>query len=196
MELSVAMIKSLAEPDPDNASANEVYDTLVVLSESVSDGGIDKIPAPNYGAIMGGIQALHLTYQSLREVRDYQTPKGLRHFATFLIVTTPVLLAPFWASFCGPEGEDGLWDDWNGPYGCFPGYFMAALYVIITFSLLRVQEALEDPFDGTGEDDIQWKVFARNLEAIHLHGLNGSELRAQAKASESAGYQAADAKKD
>ena len=42
--------------------------------------GIDKIPAPNYGAIMGGIQALHLTYQSLREVRDYQTPKVIVSF--------------------------------------------------------------------------------------------------------------------
>jgi hypothetical protein len=29
-------------------------------------------------------------------------------------------------------------------------YFIAIVYVIITFSLLRVQEALEDPFDGMG----------------------------------------------
>ena len=40
-------------------------------------------------------------------------------------------------------GEDGHWDAGNSPYGCFAGFFMAFLYVTITFSLLRVQEALE-----------------------------------------------------
>ena len=35
-------------------------------------------------------------------------------------------------------------------YGCIAAYFIAVVYVIITFSLLRVQEALEDPFDGMG----------------------------------------------
>jgi hypothetical protein len=54
---------------------------------------------------------------------------------------------------------------------------MAILYVIITFSLLRIQEALEDPFDGMGEDDIQWQIFARDLEDVDLYGANGVELR-------------------
>jgi len=166
----------------------------VELHEIVSTG-IDKVPPPMFNSLMSGVQGLHGHYQSLREVRDYATPKGLRHFAVFLIVTTPVLLAPFWMSFCSGSPKEGEeWEDGNTPYGCFAGYFMAFLYVVITFCLLRVQEALEDPFDGTGEDDIQWNCFARNLDAINKHGSNGKELRKTPDDTEA--YQAADAKKD
>jgi len=94
--------------------------------------------------------------EGVRETRDNETPKGLRKFAIFLIVTTPVMLAPFWSNFCksASDGhkqvlEDGTVVDPHH-YGCIAAYFIAVVYVIITFSLLRVQEALEDPFDGMG----------------------------------------------
>ena len=94
--------------------------------------------------------------EGVRETRDNQTPKGLRKFAIFLIVTTPIMLAPFWMNFCksATDGhkvvlEDGTVIDPH-KYGCIAAYFIAVMYVLITFSLLRVQEALEDPFDGMG----------------------------------------------
>ena len=59
------------------------------------------------------------------------------------------------------ELNDDEYAGMHHPYGCVAGYFIAILYVIITFSLLRVQESLEDPFDGVGEDDIKWQIFAK-----------------------------------
>jgi hypothetical protein len=146
--------------------------------------------------------------EGVREVRDNETPKGLRKFAIFLICLTPIMLAPYWSHFCasanggavdtvytvtsdgtvvpmavgGDVGEDGA--EVAAPmahaYGCIAGYFIAVLYVVITFSLLRVQEALEDPFDGVGEDDIQWQNFARHLDEMDLYAENGVELRKEA----------------
>jgi len=44
---------------------------------------------------------MQLDLEIMREVRDYETPKGLRHVSIFLICTLPIiLLAPFWLSFC------------------------------------------------------------------------------------------------
>jgi len=42
-------------------------------------------------------------------------------------------------------GDDSGWHPQleQHPHGCFAGYFTAAIFVMITFSLLRVQEALE-----------------------------------------------------
>ena len=115
----------------------------------------EKYPPPVFGMIAATYHMLLVDLEGVRETRDNQTPKGLRKFAIFLIVTTPILLAPFWSNFCKSATmhkkvlEDGTVVDPHH-YGCIAGYFIAVVYVIITFSLLRVQEALEDPFDGMG----------------------------------------------
>jgi hypothetical protein len=116
----------------------------------------EKYPPPVFSMIAATYHMLLVDLEGVRETRDNETPKGLRKFAIFLIVTTPVMLAPFWSNFCksASDGhkqvlEDGTVVDPHH-YGCIAAYFIAVVYVIITFSLLRVQEALEDPFDGMG----------------------------------------------
>jgi len=145
-----------------------------------------------------------LDFEVLRENRDYETPKGLRHVSIFLICTLPLLLAPFWLSFCDTAsggsvevlpveiiGGLGLEEDGQVPHdlvkfphGCVAAYFAASIFVVVTFSLIRVQEALEDPFDGLGEDDIRWDVWSKHLDMVELHGPGGKELRDKAKAEE------------
>jgi hypothetical protein len=118
----------------------------------------EKYPPPVFGMISATYHMLLVDLEGVRETRDNQTPKGLRKFAIFLIVTTPVLLAPFWSNFCksASDGRKQVLEDGTvvggdpHQYGCIAAYFIAVVYVIITFSLLRVQEALEDPFDGMG----------------------------------------------
>ena len=162
----------------------------------------------------GRRQEMVLDFEVLRENRVYETPKGLRHVSIFLICTLPVLLAPFWLSFCdtasggsvevlpveiiaptsGNVGSGvglGLEEDGQVPqnlvkfpHGCVAAYFTAAIFVVVTFSLIRVQEALEDPFDGLGEDDIRWEVWSKHLDMVELHGPGGKELRDKAKAEE------------
>jgi hypothetical protein len=138
---------------------------------------LDKVPHPLFSGLSSTFQSLLLDLEGVREVRDNETPKGLRKFAIFLICVTPIMLAPYWSHFCGTasggdisqvytvneegavvpfsagDGEEGIAP--QHPFGCIAGYFIAVLYVIITFSLLRVQEALEDPFDGMGDLSVQ-----------------------------------------
>jgi len=183
--LMVCTMKSLIN----NTPADESYDTMAELVGDMTKGLMekDKLAPPLVGGILGTVQAMQLDLEVLREVRDYETPKGLRHVAVFLICTIPIFLAPFWLSFCDKAVGGSVHLESDGdeggphPHGCFAGYFMAAIFVIITFSLLRVQEALEDPFDGMGEDDIQWQIWARNLDMLEMHGPGGKEMRDKAK---------------
>mmetsp|Transcript_18236 Transcript_18236/g.26716 ORF Transcript_18236/g.26716 Transcript_18236/m.26716 type:complete len:281 (+) Transcript_18236:215-1057(+) len=201
-DFGVAVIKSLHR----NETAHECYDLIAVMIADVTAGGIDKIPVSLFSGITTVLQSIILDLEGVREVRDNETPKGLRKFAIFLICVTPVFLAPFWANFCGGAsggqvqtlyvvGNDGtltpMTQDQSEeapspfPFGCVAGYFIGLLYVVITFSLLRVQEALEDPFDGMGEDDIQWQNFSRHLEDVDMYGADGEERRKKANSSDS-----------
>ena len=117
----------------------------------------EKYPPPVFGMIAATYHMLLVDLEGVRETRDNETPKGLRKFAIFLIVTTPIMLAPFWMNFCKSATDKInvsaiVTGESNDPhkYGCIASYFIAVIYVLITFSLLRVQEALEDPFDGMG----------------------------------------------
>jgi len=200
-DLGIAIIKSLHR----NESAHECYDLMAVMIAEITDGAVDKIPVPLFGGITSTFLSMIVDLEGVREVRDNETPKGLRKFAIFLICVTPVFLAPFWANFCASAkggtvntmyvvGDDGTLSPMSAgeaagadveyephPYGCVAGYFISVLYVVITFSLLRVQEALEDPFDGMGEDDIQWQNFSRHLDEVDMYGADGEEKREKAK---------------
>lgn len=151
---------------------------------------VDKVPGPLFSTLSNTFQSLLLDLEGVREVRDNETPKGLRKFAIFLICVTPIMLAPYWSHFCSTASggeisqlytinEDGAvvplaaGDGGEGtatkhPFGCIAGYFISVLYVIITFSLLRVQEALEDPFDGMGKLSVQPQPPIPSCESLEL----------------------------
>jgi len=150
-DLTVSTISTLQTNTPSHAC----YDIIAMLVDEITDGTADKLPAPLFGGISSLMQTVLRKLEDLRMVRDYETPKGLRKFATFLIFFTPVLLAPYWSSFCADaEGghvyslaADGTLvkataahdEELEHPFGCIAGYFIAVLYVVITFSLLRCE---------------------------------------------------------
>jgi hypothetical protein len=45
-------------------------------------------------------QQLLMDLEGVHEVRDNETPKGLRKFAIFLICVAPITLAPYWSHYC------------------------------------------------------------------------------------------------
>jgi len=116
-------------------------------------------------------------FEGVRAIRDTETPKGLRLFCFALINTTPILLAPYWNHFCSQEHNTA----WNANlYGCQSSYFVAVAYVLIIFTLYRVQQELEDPFDGAGDDDIKWDSWRSNLDQLVNYGKNGPTRRSNA----------------
>lgn len=102
-------------------------------------------------------------FESVRAIRDTQTPVGLRLFCFALIHVSPILLAPYWNNFCFKQV--GAMDI-PPSYGCASGYFVGVFYVLIVLTLYRVQVELEDPFDGDGMDDIKWEFFRAQLDQV------------------------------
>jgi len=66
-------------------------------------------------------------------------------------------------------------------YGCTSGYLVGALFAAILTCLYRVLEDLEDPFDGEGDDDINWESWSTGNNDVGMYGPGGRELRAEGR---------------
>jgi len=151
-------------------SVHKVYDGWHQLCADAHRN--TKVPPPWVNGMSISIRVAMSAFESVKTLKDYETPRGLRKLCYFLIMTTPILLAPYWANFCIDNPDEIEW-------GCLASYFVGVLYVIITSTLLHVQEALEDPFDGDGIDDIKWDLFGNQLDIMALHGPEGPKQRAE-----------------
>jgi len=170
---------------------DEVYDHFGSLSCLMSDfgeaAGYSKGGEGGMNRMSQYLRTMMNNFECIRAVRDTQTPIGLRLFCFALIHISPVLLSPFWNSFCdemhGGEQQVQVWGgsefELKGAYGCAAGYFMAVAYVLIVVTLYRVQSELEDPFDGKGDDDIKWESWRAELDQLDNYGSDGPAKRAK-----------------
>eukprot|EP01135_Chromosphaera_perkinsii_P009568 Nk52_evm18s1810 gene=Nk52_evmTU18s1810 len=90
-----------------------------------------------------------LAFEKLRVIREYQTPRSLRAFTKILIYLLPVIASPYFV-YVGRERSSGRWT----------AYYMATLLCFILGCLQHVQDDLDDPFDGFGQDDIDLNMFS------------------------------------
>ena len=97
-DLGIAVIKSLNKRDAE--STHVCYDLISELMATTTDSAEAKIPAPLLGVLSTTFQQLLMDLEGVQEVRDNETPKGLRKFAIFLICVTPITLAPYWSHYC------------------------------------------------------------------------------------------------
>jgi hypothetical protein len=72
--------------------------------------------------------------------------------------------------FCGKQSNTEIV---SSQYGCESGYFVGVFYVLIVITLYRVQAELEDPFKGTGPDDIHWEIWRAQLDQMSMYGPDG-----------------------
>jgi predicted membrane chloride channel (bestrophin family) len=80
--------------------------------------------------------------EKLRNVAGYRTPVALRAYTQVFLNAFPVLFSPYFALI----SSQGWWP---------LGFVMASLYSLVLVGLDNIQESLEDPFDGIGEDDVR-----------------------------------------
>jgi hypothetical protein len=98
-------------------------------------------------------------FERLRNARHYRTPASLRSYAKFFLNIMPLLFAPHFAHIATLHAP-------------FVGYVVAGVYGLILVSLDNIQDALENPFDAIGEDDIVLDAVAdyqriASMAAIH-----------------------------
>jgi hypothetical protein len=89
------------------------------------------------------VSMMSVDFEELKIVREYRTPITLKTYSRSFIYSFPILFAPFFASTI--------------EIFSFPiiTYTIPILYAFILISLINIQDHMEDPFDGIGEDDIK-----------------------------------------
>ncbi len=91
------------------------------------------------------LQKMMISFESVKHIYQYRTPKTLRSFSALFIKVLPVLYGPYFA-YKAASMSWGL------------AYVVPVLLTMILVSLENIQEHLENPFDQVGEDDIKFNV--------------------------------------
>ena len=139
---------------------------LRALYEDFSDANqlIEKVRAsklPVNTSLMARVihllNTMCLSFERLRNVREYRSPRSIRAFNKVLIFFLPFILAPYFV-FLGKK----INNHWSP-------YYIAIMVSFIFGCLQGVQDKLDDPFDGMSEDDI-------NLRSIDEWTFNSLEV--------------------
>lgn len=128
--------------DPDLLAP--VMSDLAALSRAGEVMRREGVPPPEVSRVNEYIRVICVQFQELKNVRIYRTPIAIRGYSKFFILIFPIIFGP---SFNYLSNEAGaIWH----------GIMLAVVYSVILTGLDNVQEALENPFDGDGKDDIQF----------------------------------------
>ena len=87
-----------------------------------------------------------VSFEKIKHVFQYRTPRTLRAFADIFILLLPLLYGPYFAH---------LAKDYSSPY---LSYIVPVLFAFVLVSLDNIQTHLENPFDQVGEDDVTINV--------------------------------------
>ena len=94
------------------------------------------------------LQKMMISFESIKHIYQYRTPRTLRAFSNLFIKILPILYGPFFAYMDSQFSFHS--------YGL--EYLIPILLTMILVSLDNIQEHLENPFDQVGEDDITINV--------------------------------------
>lgn len=87
------------------------------------------------------LQKLMISFEAIKHIYQYRTPRSLRSFSSLFIKIMPIIYGPYFAY----KAESMSWG---------LEYIIPVLLTMILVSLENIQEHLENPFDQLGEDDI------------------------------------------
>lgn len=119
-----------------------LFSQLSLSSEELRDAGVSMPEMSRLGLFLHFMMA---EFEKMRNIFIYRTPISLKTYTGIVLKVLPVLFGPYFAYFS---------DQYFWSYG----FFVAALYSIILVSLDNIQDSLENPYDGIGNDDIDLKL--------------------------------------
>lgn len=133
------MFKSPLEEMP--IHEKRVYAAFSELSEFVKRMRNEGLASGECSRCNQYISKMIVSFEQIKHIYQYRTPRTLNAFSDFFIVLLPVLYGPYFAY----EAAE---------YSLALVYVMPILFSIILVGLSNIQEHLEDPFDQIGEDDV------------------------------------------
>lgn len=147
-----------------NSADHLAYDCLAEIAVKIEAASVSMGHAGQKGGeaniFLGLLSGILVTWEQLKAARQNEPPRGLAHFTLAVSHVLPIVLAPYWSSFCrSMHGHLGI----TSGHGCSAAYFVSALFTVAVFALWRLQNELSDPFDGEGPDDIPWEKWQRQI---------------------------------
>lgn len=88
------------------------------------------------------LSRIMVSFENIKNIYQYRTPRTLRAFSDFFILLLPILYGPYFAFQAREAG------------GSWLGYVMPVLFTLILVGLANIQNHLENPFDQIGDDDV------------------------------------------
>lgn len=122
-----------------------VYDVFSKYSDSIEQLRAAQVPANEISRANQYVRSMMIEFERMRNIQHYRTPLSLRAYSAVFLNLFPILYAPYFAHLLSK-------------YQAFAGYGVAILYSVVLVSLDNIQEALENPFDAVGLDDIELSV--------------------------------------
>lgn len=141
----------MAKPKDRSAKSLAVYEVFSGYShshEALRDAGLGSTELSRINNFLWNLIS---DYERVRMIADYRTPGSLRAFSKIYLNLFPILYAPFYADIAGKGGA-------------VFGYGVAIAYACVLVGLNNIQDRLENPFDGVGDDDVRFDPF-HELEA-------------------------------
>ena len=129
--------------------ARIMYEDFSDISQLIEKVRTSKLPA-NPAIVSRSVHLLRmftLSFERLRVIREYRSPRSIRSFNKVLILFLPIILCPYFV-YLGRLGTKEISIGKWGPY------YIAILVATVFGALQGVQDKLDDPFDGMSEDDI------------------------------------------
>ena len=135
------------ETDPANG-LDTVYggvSDLSVFHEKLRSAGM---PASEMSRMNQYLKNIATAFEKMRNIKLYRTPVTLRAFNQIFLNLFPILFAPYFAHLI----------DIKDPKTYIIGYGIGILYSVVFVSLDNIQDDLENPYDGIGEDDLRLDI--------------------------------------
>ena len=87
------------------------------------------------------VSKIAVSFENIKHIYQYRTPRTLRAFSDFFILLLPILYGPYFAYQAAQ-------------FGVHLFYIMPILFTLILVGLANIQDHLENPFDQIGQDDV------------------------------------------
>lgn len=174
-DLLINLIHYVATEIPNAVRSQRLGAVYRVFSRLAKNNDLIRTSAlGNNGPCLTRVIHYHATlvtsFERMRVVREYRTPRGIRGYTKMIVFLLPIILAPFFAfqsrdtamrfteyaqrspvcqndnPYCGNayQTTDLFAQNWSA-------YFSAFICSMVFGSLQAVQDTLDDPFDGVGQ---------------------------------------------
>jgi predicted membrane chloride channel (bestrophin family) len=126
-------------------AAQKAYDLFSQVSDSNEAMRSAGLAATEVSRVNNYLREMIQDFEAMRIIAEYRTPSTLRAFSKIYLNSFPLLYAPLYAQIAQDAG-----------IGFGIGVALAFAFVLV--GLDNVQDKLENPFDGIGDDDVRFEA--------------------------------------